>query len=292
MVTIEDLYGNVETTDDSDIELMVGMGPGSLGGTVKAQAIDGVATFNDLLLNTVGTYTLSASDISDGIGGFDSNSFDVAMLPTAPVVTLNPLSQSVTVGTDVRFVAAASGIPSPTVLWEISTDGGSTFTPINGATSATLDIGAATLAENDDQYEAVFSNGIGSPATTTPATLTVNPATAAPVVTTNPLSQTLTAGQDVKFTAAASGSPTPTVLWMIEASGASTFTPISGATSTTLDLGPATLAESGNRYEAVFHNGSGPDATTTAATLIVNPARRPQLLPKIRRAKQLPLART
>ena len=72
--------------------------------------------------------------------------------------------------------------------------------------------------------------------TTSAATLTVNPALAAPVVTTNPLSQTLTVGQDASFTAAASGNPTPTVQWMVEPAGGSTFAPISGATVDTLDL--------------------------------------------------------
>jgi hypothetical protein len=94
----------------------------------------------------------------------------------------------------------------------------------------------------------------------------------APAVTTNPLSQTLTVGQTASFTAAASGSPAPTVQWMVENSGASSFSAISGATSTTLNLGAATLAESGNKYEAVFTNGVGSPATTTAATLTVNPA--------------------
>jgi S-adenosylmethionine hydrolase len=176
-----------------------------------------------------------------------------------------------TVGQDASFTAAASGNPQPTAQWMVELSGGTTFSPISGATSDTLDLGAATLAESGNKYEAVFSNGVGSPATTTAATLTVNPAQAAPVVTTNPLSQTLTVGQDASFTAAASGYPTPTVQWMVELSGGSTFSSISGATSDTLDLGAATLAESGNKYEAVFTNGVGSPATTTAATLTVNP---------------------
>jgi CSLREA domain-containing protein len=92
--------------------------------------------------------------------------------------------------------------------------------------------------------------------------------TAAPVITTNPKSLFLNAGADAKFTAAATAIPAPTVQWMVEAAGGTTFTPISGQTSTTLDLGAATIGENGNQYEAVFTNAGGSTATT-AATLTV-----------------------
>ncbi len=213
---------------------------------------------------------------SNGVGSpatTTAATLTVNLAPAAPVVTTNPLGQSLSVGQDASFTAAASGNPAPTVQWMVALSGGTTFAPITGATSDTLDLGAATLAESGNQYEAVFSNGVGSPATTTAATLTVRSlVAAAPAVTTSPLSQTLTVGQDAGFTASASGNPTPTVQWMVELAGSSTFSPINGATSGTLDLGTAMLAESGNQYEAVFSNGVGSPVTTTAATLTVNPA--------------------
>ena len=92
---------------------------------------------------------------------------------TPPVVTTNPVSQTVTVGGNASFTAAASGTPTPAVQWEVSTDGGANFNPIGGATSSPLTF-AVSFAQNGNKYRAVFSNGIGSPATTTAATLTVN----------------------------------------------------------------------------------------------------------------------
>jgi CSLREA domain-containing protein len=88
---------------------------------------------------------------------------------TAPVVTLNPVSQTATSGT-VTFTAAASGIPAPTVQWQVSTNGGFSFNNIPGATSTSLTV-AATPANNGNKYRAVFTNGCGT-ATTTAATLT------------------------------------------------------------------------------------------------------------------------
>jgi hypothetical protein len=69
------------------------------------------------------------------------------------------------------FAAAASGTPTPTVQWQVSTDGGVTFTNIPGATSTTLTV-MPTASQSGSQYRAVFTNPCGT-ATTTAATLTV-----------------------------------------------------------------------------------------------------------------------
>jgi hypothetical protein len=92
----------------------------------------------------------------------------------------------------------------------------------------------------------------------------------APVITANPTNQTINAGQVVTFTAAATGTPTPTVQWQQSTGAGNPFTNISRATSTTYSFTP-TVAQSGYQYQAVFTNSAG-SATTTAATLIVNPA--------------------
>jgi hypothetical protein len=73
----------------------------------------------------------------------------------------------------VTFTAAAIGNPTVTVQWQISTDGGVTFTNINGATGTSYTIATTTLLENGYRYRAVFSNSLGS-ATTAVATLTVH----------------------------------------------------------------------------------------------------------------------
>ena len=87
----------------------------------------------------------------------------------APVVTTEPVSTAVSPGQTATFTALASG--NPTVQWQVSSNGGGTFTPIPGATSTTLSF-TATLAESGNVYEAVFTNTAGT-ATTFPATLTV-----------------------------------------------------------------------------------------------------------------------
>ena len=89
----------------------------------------------------------------------------------APTVTTQPTSQTVTSGATVIFSAAASGNPTPTVKWQRSTDG-TNWSDISGATSATYSF-TAVAGDDGAQYRAVFTNGVGSDATTNAATLTV-----------------------------------------------------------------------------------------------------------------------
>jgi hypothetical protein len=71
----------------------------------------------------------------------------------------------------VSFTSAATGNPAPTVQWQVSTDGGATFSNISGATAATLTF-TTTLGDTGKFYRVVFTNTAGS-ATSTAAKLTV-----------------------------------------------------------------------------------------------------------------------
>lgn len=89
-----------------------------------------------------------------------------------------------------------------------------------------------------------------------------------PVVTTQPADQDVAPGP-VTLTAAASGSPTPTVQWQRAAPGGA-FADVPGATSTSLTVTLA-LADDGVRFRAVFTNPAD-TATTRAATVSVGTA--------------------
>jgi hypothetical protein len=168
-------------------------------------------------------------------------------------------------GHSVTFTASATGTPAPTVQWQVSTNHGGTFSNILGATSTTLSF-ITTVGENGDQYRAVFTNSAGHP-TTLAATLTV---TAAPMITLNPVSQTIVAGHGVTFTAAATGTPAPTVQWQVSTNNGASFVNIPGATSTTYSF-TVTAGENGYLYRAVFTNSTG-HATTSNAKLTVGVA--------------------
>jgi PKD repeat protein len=122
---------------------------------------------------TAGTYqVVFAVTDSDGAPATATVTHTVTGVATPPAITTHPQDQTVSVGGEVSFSAAASGNPVPTLQWQVSTDGGSTWTDIPDANTSPLTFNAS-LDQNGYQYRAVFTNDAGS-ATSDPATLTVS----------------------------------------------------------------------------------------------------------------------
>jgi alpha-tubulin suppressor-like RCC1 family protein len=181
-----------------------------------------------------------------------------------PAITKQPVSVGVEAGESASFEASASGFPTPTVQWEVSSDGGVSWSPVAGASAALLSIADTKTSENGYQYRAVFTNAAGS-ATSEAATLGVH---TLPAVTEQPAGITVEVGQSATFEAAASGFPTPTVQWEVSSDGASTWSPVAGADEDQLTIADAQTSESGDQYRAVFTNAGG-TAISEAATLTV-----------------------
>lgn len=207
--------------------------------------------------------TVTAWDGLNGTGGNSSKitvTFNISgVTSTAPSITTQPSSQTVTVGGAVTFTVAASGNPAPTYQW--NKDG----VAIGGATNTTYTIAAAASGDAGT-YTAVATNSAGS-ATSAGATLTVQaapPPNTAPSITTQPVSQTVTAGGSVTFTVGASGNPAPTFQWKKDGAA------IGGATSTSYTIA-ATVSGDAGVYTAVATNSAG-SATSSGATLTVQAA--------------------
>jgi hypothetical protein len=88
-----------------------------------------------------------------------------------------------------------------------------------------------------------------------------------PSIRTQPSSTSVANGKTAIFTAAATGTPTPTVQWQQQALGAEKFTVLAGATRASLSVA-ASDGVNGTKYRAVFTNAAGAIATS-AATLKV-----------------------
>ncbi len=92
---------------------------------------------------------------------------------TAPVIVTQPTNQTTSAGVTTTFTTTATGDPTPTFQWQLSTDGGTTWSNISGATSSSYTTPTTTASENGNQYQAIVSNPAGPAVTTHPATLTV-----------------------------------------------------------------------------------------------------------------------
>ena len=75
-VSVEDPSGNVIASDNSNVTISVGNGPGTLSGTLTVTVSGGVAIFSDVAVSTAGAYTLKAVDGS--LTGATSSAFTVA----------------------------------------------------------------------------------------------------------------------------------------------------------------------------------------------------------------------
>jgi alpha-tubulin suppressor-like RCC1 family protein len=181
-----------------------------------------------------------------------------------PTVTKQPVSLTVEAGREAAFEATASGFPAPTVQWELSTDGGTTFAPVAGATADLLTIAAAQTSATGDKYRAVFTNAAGS-VTSHVVTLTIQDP---PVVTQQPASTTVEVGQGATFEATASGFPAPTVQWELSSDGGGTFAPVAGATADQLTVAEAKLSETGDEYRAAFTNAAGAVRSATVTLTV------------------------
>ncbi|MGH2874023.1 MAG: putative Ig domain-containing protein [Solirubrobacteraceae bacterium] len=107
----------------------------------------------------------------------------------APTVVTQPANQTVDAGSNASFTVAFAGNAVPVIQWQVSTDGGITFTDIAGATSSTLTLSAVTASESGNEYRALGSNQLSSDVASNAATLTaVTPpaSTKAPTISGSP----------------------------------------------------------------------------------------------------------
>ena len=88
-------------------------------------------------------------------------------------ITIQPSDVTVGEGNAATFNVAASGSATLTYQWQQSTDGGSNWTNITGATDASYTIDRTTTDMSGNQYRCEVKDGDGNSVTSNAATLTV-----------------------------------------------------------------------------------------------------------------------
>jgi uncharacterized delta-60 repeat protein len=171
----------------------------------------------------------------------------------------------------VTLDSTSSVEPFQTVYGPNGTQVGSAF---SGQANSSVQVNYTVPSGATGQYTAVLEDNAGRMTGGYSVTLNgaVAPPTAAPAVTIQPQDQLVQAGGTTTFTAAASGIPVASVQWEFSTDRGATFAPIVGATSNTLQISPVSVGQNGNEYRAIFHNGAGTDAITSAAKLTVTAA--------------------
>jgi hypothetical protein len=176
--------------------------------------------------------------------------------PVAPTLTVQPASVTVTAGQPATFSVVASGTAPLSYQWRKNTAN------IAGATASSYTTAATTTADSGSKFDVVVKNSAGG-ITSSQATLTVNAASAAPTITTQPANQTVTAGQTATFSVVASGTAPLSYQWRKNTAN------ITGATAASYTTPATTSADNGAKFDVIVSNSLG-SATSNQATLSVN----------------------
>jgi alpha-tubulin suppressor-like RCC1 family protein len=184
-----------------------------------------------------------------------------------PQVSVSPATASAVAGQPVTFTATATGTAPIALQWQRSNDAGATWSNVPNATAAAYTFTPA-LSDNGARFRAVASSAFGS-ATSNVAVLNVTPAPEPPVITAQPQSLTLDAGQTATFSVTATGTAPLAYQWQRASGPQGTFANIAGATAATYTIAAVGAGDNGARFRAVVTNVAG-TATSTEAALTVN----------------------
>jgi len=185
---------------------------------------------------------------------------------TSIAISSQPASITVCEGSTVTFSTTATGT-GINYQWQLSTNGGTTWTNVAAATNTTLVLPAVTVAMNSNQYR-VNVAGTCSPAgiNSSPAALTVNSFVN---ISSQPAAIAVCAGLNTSFVVTATGTGL-TYQWQISTDAGISWTNITGATTASLNLSAVTTAMNNNRYRAVLNGTCTSGLNSTAALLTVN----------------------
>ena len=79
-----------------------------------------------------------------------------------PAFGTHPQSVNAPVYGPASFTVAATGVPAPTLQWQVSADSGVTWTDISGATGLTYTVATVNSSDNGKRYRCVATNIAGS----------------------------------------------------------------------------------------------------------------------------------
>lgn len=241
-------------------------------GTPIAGATSSTLTIPDAMPSGSGNYQVI---VTNTWGSVTSSVATLSVIPIPPMITNPPASESVLYGGTAAFVVGATGTPPLAYQWLFGS------IPIAGATNSTLSIPDVTLSSAGN-YQVIVTNPWGS-VTSSVATLSVIPVP--PMITNQPVNQSVRIGGTATFSVGATGTPPLAYQWYFThtpsapgqalhaGGGVQRQEPLPGGTNASLSFGPVHPDREGN-YQVIVTSPYG-SATSDVASLTV--LRRPNL---------------
>ncbi|HUB66114.1 MAG TPA: protease pro-enzyme activation domain-containing protein [Candidatus Methylacidiphilales bacterium] len=182
----------------------------------------------------------------------------------APSLATGPLSETVTVNQPTSFSITAAGTAPYTYQWQVLPSGGSAWSNLSdgsaytGSVEATLEVNSPLASMSGNQYRCVVTTSFGS-ATSTSATLTVNPLT----IASQPTSQAVDAGYSITLSVTASGTSPFSYQWQVGDGNIS-----GGATSSSYSITNFSNSNVGT-YDVAVSDDYGNQVTSSPFTLTI-----------------------
>ncbi|HVM59823.1 MAG TPA: immunoglobulin domain-containing protein [Verrucomicrobiae bacterium] len=223
--------------------------------TAIGGGIGATLTITNVQLSDAGSYSVI---VANSAGSATSSVATLTVsVPVPPSIVTQPQDLTVGEGDTASFNVGANGTAPLSYQWYYNTN-----TPV-GSGGATLTLSGVST-DDAGGYSVIVANGYGS-ITSVVATLTVTNVLAAPSISTQPQSQTVTEGQGAAFSVTANGTPPLTYQWYFN-----TNSPMANATNSTLSVDNVSSNDAGV-YSVLVANDYG-SITSAFATLTVNPA--------------------
>ena len=206
-------------------------------------------TLNNVTVADAGKYSVTLVNMA---GTVTSSQATLSILDP-PVITLQPVSKTVLLGTPVSFTSAATGSPAPTFQWQLN------GIDILDAINPNYDILSAQISDAGD-YTVTASSLVGS-AVSQIATLTV---VYPPVITSDITDLAINVGDPISMTLGADANPLPTYQWFKD------NVKIQNETNNTFSILSSMVSDAGNYY-CIASNAWG-SATSHVAVVSIQQA--------------------
>jgi hypothetical protein len=185
-------------------------------------------------------------------------------------ITSQPSSIGLCAGANATFSVTASGT-GLTLQWQVSTDGGVTWTNIAGATASSLTLTAVTTSMNNYKYRVVHNGTCTTNLNSSDATLTVN--TSANILT-QPTNVAVCRGSNTSINVTATGS-TITYQWQVSINGGAfanlaNVAPYNGVTTSSLAITNASMVMNGYSFRVIVSGIPCGGVTSSTVVLTVN----------------------
>lgn len=230
---------------------------------VTTAPIAGATTnsYTTAALTATASYWVAVGNIVAN-GGLQSATATITVSPfTPPAIVTQPMSQTITAGQTATLSVTASGTPPLSYQWYQGVSG-NTSAPIAQAINPTYT--TPPLNATTSYWVLVSTQAVPGSVASATATITATPVV--PVITTQPASQTIPAGQVANLSVVATGTPPLAYQWYQGASG-DTSAPITGATAASYTTPLLNAAAS---YWVLVSNSAG-TVNSVTATITVTP---------------------